>query len=78
LDGEQRERIATAVCDLLEGVGVKLTEPEARDLLRGAGAPVEGARVRIPADPVKQGIESAPSGIGISTRDGELAMDWAE
>ncbi|MGD8997649.1 MAG: trimethylamine methyltransferase family protein, partial [Anaerolineae bacterium] len=74
LSDQRRAKIATAVFDLLERVGVRLTEPEARDLLRGAGAHIEGNRVRIPADLVKQAINSAPSSMAIYTRDGDLAM----
>jgi trimethylamine--corrinoid protein Co-methyltransferase len=74
LSDKQRARIAAAVFDLLERVGVQLTEPEARSLLQGAGARIEGDRVRIPADLVKQAINSAPSSLAIYTRDGEQAM----
>ncbi|MCK4451410.1 MAG: trimethylamine methyltransferase family protein, partial [Anaerolineae bacterium] len=38
LTGEQQEKIAAAAFELLEQVGVRLTEPEARALLHGAGA----------------------------------------
>jgi trimethylamine--corrinoid protein Co-methyltransferase len=75
LSSEQRARIANAVFDLLECVSVRLTEPEACHLLRAAGARIEGDRVRIPAELVKEAIGSAPSSIAIYTRDGERAMD---
>ncbi len=76
LSDKQHTRIADAAFDLLERVGVQLTEPEARELLHGAGAHVEPERdiVRIPADLVERAIESAPSSIAIYTRDGERAM----
>ncbi len=76
LSDEQRTRIAAAAFDLLECVGVNLTEPEARELLRCAGASVEpeNGRVRIPADLVERAIDSAPSSIDIYNRDGERAM----
>jgi len=74
LSDKQRARIATATFDLLERVGVRLTEPEARGLLRDAGARVEGERVRIPPDLVRQAINSAPSSIAVYTRNGERAM----
>ena len=76
LSAEQRTRIAAAAFDLLERVGVQLTEPEARELLRGAGASVEpeNGRVRIPADLIERAIDSAPSSIDIYNRDGERAM----
>ena len=74
LSEAQRGRIAAGACQLLERVGVKLTEPEGRDLLRTAGARIDGDRVRIPAGLVKQAIESAPSRIAIYNRDGVRAM----
>jgi trimethylamine--corrinoid protein Co-methyltransferase len=75
LSDDQRARIATAAFDLLERGGIKLTQPEARGLLSGAGARIEGERVRIPPDLVNQAVGSAPSSIAIYTRDGEKAMD---
>jgi len=75
LSDEQRARIATAVLDLLEGVGVTLTEVQARELLHGAGARIERDRVRFPADLVRQAVESAPSNIPIYSRRADRVMD---
>ncbi|MGD2146246.1 MAG: trimethylamine methyltransferase family protein [Anaerolineae bacterium] len=75
LSDERRARIAFAVLDLLEGVGVKLTEAQARELLHGAGARIEGDRVHFPADLVQQALESAPSNIPIYSRHGDRVMD---
>jgi len=72
---DRRARIANAVLDLLEGVGVKLTEVQARELLRGAGARIEGDCVHLPADLVHQAVESAPSHIDIYSRHGDRVMD---
>ena len=74
LTDEQRIAIAAAPLELLERVGVKLTETEAQALLYGAGAHVDGDRVYIPAHLVEEAIQSAPQGISIYMRDGELAM----
>jgi trimethylamine--corrinoid protein Co-methyltransferase len=75
LSDEQRARIAAAAFDLLERVGVRLTEPEARDLLEGAGARIEGDRVTIPASLAGEMIDSAPNSVPVHTRDGDLAME---
>lgn len=75
LSDEQRARVADAAFDLLERVGVQLTEPEARDLLHGAGVSIADDHVRIPSDLVERAIDSAPSSIAITTRDGERAME---
>jgi len=74
LTDEEQRRIAEAAFELLERVGVKLTEPEAQGLLQGAGARINGDRAHIPAQLVKEAIQSAPLGNSIYTRDGELAM----
>ena len=74
LNGEQRAAIAGAAFELLERVGVRLTEPEARQLLHGAGARVEGDLVQIPAPLVESAIHSAPDEISIFSRGGTLSM----
>ena len=63
-----RETIASTAFDLLERVGVRLTEARARDLLDGAGAHVEGDRVRIPPPLIEEAIQSAPPEIEIFSR----------
>lgn len=75
LSDEQRSEIASGVSRLLDRVGVRLTEPEARDLLEDAGARVDGDHVYIPAELVDRAIETAPSSISIYDREGEKAME---
>ncbi len=74
LSDEKRARIANASFDLLERVGVRLTEPEARELLRGRGAEIDGERARIPHALIDDAIGAAPSSIAIYSRDGDQAM----
>jgi trimethylamine--corrinoid protein Co-methyltransferase len=74
LTDEQQSAIATAAFELLERVGVKLTELEAQALFIEAGAHVDKDRVCIPANLVEQAIQSAPQGISIYMRSGESAM----
>jgi len=74
LTDEQQSAIAAAAFELLERVGVKLTDSESQALLFEAGAHIEGDRVYIPTHLVEEAIQSAPQGISIYTRDGELAM----
>jgi trimethylamine--corrinoid protein Co-methyltransferase len=71
LTREGQSTIAVTAFELLERVGVKLTEPEAQALLSGAGAHIDGDRVYIPANLVEQAIQSAPQGISIYMRAGE-------
>jgi trimethylamine--corrinoid protein Co-methyltransferase len=74
LTDRQRSAIAEAATELLERVGVHLTEPEAQELLHRAGTRVDGDQATIPAQLVEAAIKSAPRGILIYSRRGELAM----
>lgn len=74
LTEEQRRRIAEAAVELLERVGVQMTEPEAQELLHGAGARLDGTQVYIPAHLVEEAIQSAPGSISIYNRNGQPAM----
>lgn len=74
LTAEERSAIASTAFDLLERVGVRLTEPRALELLDGAGARVEGDRVHIPAPLVEEAIRSAPPEIEVFSRAGEPGM----
>jgi len=71
---EDREKIAAAAIDLIEHEGVVLTESEAVELVHGAGATVDGDRVRMPSSLVLAAIESAPEGISIYDRLGNRTM----
>ena len=48
LDDAQCERLHEATLRVLERTGLIVDEPEALELLRKAGADVDGTRVRIP------------------------------
>lgn len=75
LDEAKRQRLAAATAELLERIGVAVTEPEARQLLAGAGAEIEGDRVRIPPDLMAAALQSAPATIDIYDRAGERVME---
>jgi trimethylamine--corrinoid protein Co-methyltransferase len=75
LSEEQQGRIAGAAFELLERVGVRLTEPGARDLVASAGARLDDERVRFPRDLVRQAIERAPQSITVYTSEGERALE---
>lgn len=72
----QIKKIHSASLRILEETGVVFHEPEAVELLHGAGAKVEGKnRVRIPPYLVEEAIRSAPKRVTIWSRDGKRAMD---
>ncbi|BBO70667.1 trimethylamine methyltransferase MttB [Desulfosarcina alkanivorans] len=68
---DQIAQIHMATLDVLERTGVKITHPKALEILAGAGAAVNGDRVRIPAWLVEDAIRKAPSRIVLGTRTGE-------
>jgi trimethylamine---corrinoid protein Co-methyltransferase len=74
LSDEQIERIHQATLDVLERTGVQITHPRGRELLHGAGARVDGDRVRIPASMVEDALRQAPSRVVLGRRDGEPAV----
>ncbi len=74
LDDEQIEQIHLATLEVLERTGVQISHPRALELLHGAGAHVEGNRVRMPGWMVEQAIRTAPSRVVLGTRNGERSV----
>jgi trimethylamine--corrinoid protein Co-methyltransferase len=75
LTPEQCQRVAQASFAILERTGVELHEPAAVDLLRKAGARIDGGnRVRIPTRLVEQALASAPRQVVLHDRDGQAAL----
>lgn len=71
---DQFEEIHLATLEILDRVGVRISDPEALALLKKAGARVDGNLVKIPASMVQDALASAPCRVPISTRSGERAM----
>ena len=57
--------------EVLEHTGVRITHLKVLELLDGAGASVNGNRVRIPAQLVEQAIHTSPSHFALGKRNGE-------
>ena len=74
LDSAQLDKIHQASLEVLATVGVVVRDQDAISLLGKAGATVEKDRVKIPAQLVDAAIGSAPSGISIFDRQGNLSM----
>jgi len=74
LKPEQIDQLHLATLDVLENVGVKICEPEALELLGGAGARVTGDLARIPTWLVQQALSTAPCKIVIYDRGGRRAL----
>jgi trimethylamine---corrinoid protein Co-methyltransferase len=71
---DQFEEIHLATLEILDRVGVRVSDTEALDLLKKAGARVDGNLAKIPASLVQDALASAPCRVPISNRSGERAM----
>ncbi len=70
----QIEQIHLATMEVLERTGIRVTHLKALELLDGAGANVNGNRVRIPAQMVGEAIHATPSRFALGKRNGEPAI----
>lgn len=74
LTADQLDEIHFATLEVLDQVGVEVYNDEALELLKNAGAYVEGSRARVPAWMVKEALASAPSQVVMCNRQGQAAM----
>ena len=74
LSDDQIRDLHLATLEVLERTGVSVQDARACELLKKAGARVDGERVRISADLVDRAIRSAPERVVISARTGERVM----
>ena len=74
LDDDQKKEIHLAALEVLERTGIKMTHPSGLEILSGAGAKVEGDRVRIPGWLVEEAIRKAPSRLVLGNRHGERTV----
>ena len=75
LSQDQLEELFNGVLEVLETIGLDVHHEEARDILKDAGARVEGLRVQIPRHVVKRCLATAPRSFTIYARDGNPAHD---
>jgi len=71
LTDREVERIHEASLTVLERTGVRVDEPDALELFRGAGADVRENRVRLSRSLVEDAIDKAPSKVVLAGRDPE-------
>lgn len=74
LSESQLEELHSAALEILRRTGVEVLAGEARELLRAAGAKIDGSRVRIPPGLAEWAIRAAPSQVVICSRDASPAM----
>ncbi|MBC7240968.1 MAG: trimethylamine methyltransferase family protein [Anaerolineae bacterium] len=74
LSDEQVRQIHLATLEVLERTGVQITHPRAKEILAGAGARVQGDRVRIPSWMVEDALHKAPHRVVLGTRGGQRTV----
>ena len=74
LSSEQIHALHQGTLRVLEGTGVKVTHPAARDIFDGGGARIDGDRVRLPGHVLEEALAQAPSRIVLGSRSGEPAV----
>ena len=74
INEEQKREIHLAAIEVLERTGIKMTHPKGLEILSGAGARVQGERVRIPSWLVEEAIRKAPSRVILGNRNGERSV----
>ena len=67
-------QIHLATLEVLERVGVDVHGNQAREILAGGGARIDGMRVRIPENLVEEALRKAPRRMTIYDRNGRVAM----
>jgi trimethylamine---corrinoid protein Co-methyltransferase len=77
LSDEQFEKIHNASLEILGRIGVRVDLEEARDLLKKAGAQIDGNIVRVPHRLVESALASAPKKVTLHNRRGEPVMPLA-
>jgi trimethylamine--corrinoid protein Co-methyltransferase len=71
LTDEEVEAIHQATLRMLGEVGIVLTQPDAREVLTGAGAAVQGDRVLLPPDLVERSLAQCPRRVAVRGRNGQ-------
>lgn len=75
LTEDQIFEIKRAAFDIMYSVGFKVLHADARDMLKKAGAVVEGELVRVPEYIAKQCLVTAPNGFTLYDRLGNRALE---
>jgi len=74
LTDDEVEAIHQATLRIMNEVGVVLAQPEAREILTGAGARVQGDRVLLPPDLVERAVAQCPRQVAVRGRGGQKAV----
>jgi trimethylamine:corrinoid methyltransferase-like protein len=75
LSGDQKQEVFRAAMEVLGHTGVEVYNDEALSILKRQGAWVDGVRVRIPSNLVRQALATAPSSFTVYSREGNRDKD---
>lgn len=74
INDQQIEQLHQASLEILERIGIEVSHPRALELFHGAGAAIDGERVRLPSWLVEKSIAQAPSRLVLGSRRGERSV----
>ena len=74
LSDSQRDELHYAVLEVLEDVGVVVKSARVIEMLKKAGAYIEGEKVKMPRSLVEKALRTAPSGFALYDRNGERKL----
>ena len=74
LSEEQCEQLFQAALECLQKVGMKVFNPEARELLAAEGAIIHGDLVNLPPALVRKALATVPASFSVGRRDGGSDM----
>jgi trimethylamine--corrinoid protein Co-methyltransferase len=74
LSDDEKGAIYEAALEIMATIGQRVHHPEALELLRAAGAEVEGDLVKVPRELVEKARRTAPPVVDVYTRTGEHAL----
>jgi trimethylamine--corrinoid protein Co-methyltransferase len=75
LSDDQLQELVDGILHVLEYTGLDVYNEEAREILKEAGAWIDGIRVRIPSYLVRKSLDLAPRSFTVFSRDGNPAHD---
>lgn len=75
MDDSQLDRIESGAYEILERVGMKLTDEDSKNILAGAGARIDGDRAHLPKWLVEDSINSAPARLTLYDQRGKEGLD---
>ncbi len=74
LNDDQIAQIHLATLEVLERTGIEISHPQAKEVLAGGGARIDGDRAYLPAWLVEESIRKAPNRVVLGRRNGDRSV----